>query len=45
MLINCIDVTVNYTVMHCKSLHYTVEYTATHFSSDNETRPNKVVGT
>ena len=28
--------TVKYTVMHCNTLHYTVEYTATHRSSDNK---------
>ena len=36
--------TVNYTVMHCNTLHYTVEYTVTHRSSDNKTRSNKVAG-
>ena len=36
--------TANYTVMHCNTLHYTVEYTATHCSSDNKTRPNNVAG-
>ena len=40
VLINCSEMTVNYTVMHCNTLHYTVEYTATHCSSDNKTRPN-----
>ena len=41
VLINCSEMTVNYTAMHCNTLHYTVEYTATHCSSDNKTRPNK----
>ena len=36
--------TVNYTVMHCNTLHYTVEYTTTHCSSDNKTRSNNVAG-
>ena len=36
--------TVNDTVMHCKTLYYTVEYTAAHCSSVTKTRPNKVVG-
>ena len=36
--------TANYTVMHCNTLHYTVEYTATHCSSDNKTRPNNAAG-
>ena len=36
--------TANYTVMHCNTLHYTIEYTATHCSSDNKTRPNNVAG-
>ena len=40
VLINCSEMTVNYTIMHCNTLHYTVEYTATHCSSDNKTRPN-----
>ena len=30
--------------MHCKTLYYTAEYTATHFSSGNKTRPNNVAG-
>ena len=34
---------VNYNVMHCKTLHYTVEHTATHYSSDNKTRSYNVV--
>ena len=41
MLINCSEMTVNYTVMHCNTLHYTVESTATHYSEDNKTRLNK----
>ena len=36
--------TVNYIVMHCNTLYYTVEYTATHCSSNNKTRPNNVAG-
>ena len=33
VLINCSEMTVNYTAMHCNTLHYTVvEYTATHCS-------------
>lgn len=39
MLINCSEVAVNYTEMHCNTLHYTVEYTATNWSSDKKTRP------
>ena len=34
--------TVNYIVMHCNTLHYTVEYTVALLSSANKTRPNKV---
>ena len=44
MLINCNEMTVNYTVMHCNTLHYTVEYTVAHCSSANKTGPNKVAG-
>ena len=36
--------TVNYTVMHCNTLHYTKEYTAAHCSSADKTRSNKVAG-
>ena len=36
--------TVNYTVTHFNTLHYNGEYTATHCSSDNKTRSNKVAG-
>ena len=36
--------TVNYSVMHHNTLHYTVEYTVAHCSSANKTRPNKVAG-
>ena len=34
--------TVNYTVMHCNTLRYTVEYTETHSRSVKKTRPNNV---
>ena len=35
--------TVNYTVIQCNILHYTVEYTATHCSVEKkQTRPNNV---
>ena len=34
--------TVNYTAMHCNTLHYTAECTETHCSSDRETSPNNV---
>ena len=34
--------TVNYTAVHCNTLHYTVEYTTTHCSSNNKTRPNNI---
>ena len=44
MLINCNEMTVNYTVMHCNTLHYIVEYTTTHCSSDSKTRSNNVAG-
>ena len=44
MLINCSEITVNYTVIHCNTLHYTVEYTVTDCSSVNKTRPKKVAG-
>ena len=30
---NCSKMTVNYMVMYCNTLHYTVEYTATHCSA------------
>ena len=43
MLINYSEMMVNYNVMHCKTLHYTVEHTATHYSSDNKTRSYNVV--
>ena len=33
----------NYNVMHCKTLHYTVEHSATHYSSDSKTRSYNVV--
>ena len=36
VLINCSEMTVNYTAMHCNTLHYTVEYTATHCSSETK---------
>ena len=42
MLITCSEMTVNYTVMHCSTLHYTVEHTAAHCSSD-KTRSYNVV--
>ena len=35
---------VNYTVMHCSTLRYTVEYTVAHCTSANQARPNKVAG-
>ena len=35
--------TVNYIVMHCNTLNYTVEYTVALCSSANK-RPNKVAG-
>ena len=44
MLINCSEMTVTCTVMHCSTLHYTVEYTATHCRSDKKTRPSNVAG-
>ena len=44
MLINCSELTVNYTVMHWNTSHYTVEYTVAHCRSANKTRPNKVAG-
>ena len=44
MIINCIEMTVNCTVMHYKKLHYTVEYSVAHYSSANKARPNKVAG-
>ena len=43
MLINFSEMMVNYNEMHCKTLHYTVEHTATHYSSDNKTRSYNVV--
>ena len=36
--------TVNYTVMHCITLQFFVEYTATYCSSNNKTKPNNVTG-
>ena len=39
MLIECSEMTVNYTVIHCNTLHYTVEYTKTNCSSGNKTKP------
>ena len=36
--------TVNYPVMHCNTLQYSVEYTVAHCNSANKTRPNKVAG-
>ena len=35
ILLNCSEMTLNYTVMHCNKLHYTVEYTEKQCSSDN----------
>ena len=32
MSIYCSEMTINYIVMHCNTLHYTVEYTATYCS-------------
>ena len=43
MLITCNEMTVNYTVMHCNTLHYTVEHSAAHWISDNKTRSYNVV--
>ena len=36
--------TVNYIVIHCTTLHYNIEYTAAHSSSDNKTRHNNEAG-
>ena len=36
--------TVNYIVMYCNTLHYTVEYTVMPCSSGNKTRPANVAG-
>ena len=45
MLTTFSGMTLNYTVMHCNALHYTVEYTvALQRSSANKTRPNNVAG-
>ena len=41
MLINCSEMTVNYTVMHCNTLHYTAEYTAVQTTKQDLKRPTQ----
>ena len=45
LLMHCSEIAINYIVMHCYTLHYNVQNTATNCSSsDNKTWPNHVAG-
>ena len=44
MLTHCSEMIVNYITIHCNTLHYTLEYTATHWSSGNKMRAGNKAG-